>query len=47
MNLQSGTARLLPWLIDDRTHGPLFLTDRRAPDPRRRRRHLNAHAAQA
>ncbi|MEV6840386.1 site-specific integrase [Streptomyces sp. NPDC051133] len=28
---QSGTAQLLPRLIAGRTHGPLFLTDRRAP----------------
>ncbi|MGZ4664992.1 MAG: hypothetical protein ACXV5Q_08115, partial [Frankiaceae bacterium] len=27
----SGTARLLPRLIGQRRHGPLFLTDRRAP----------------
>ncbi|MEE1806166.1 tyrosine-type recombinase/integrase [Streptomyces sp. BE133] len=29
---QSGTAQLLPRLIAGRTHGPLFLTDRKAPD---------------
>ncbi len=28
---QSGTAHLLPRLIAGRTHGPLFLTDRKAP----------------
>jgi integrase/recombinase XerD len=28
---QSGTAQLLPRLIAGRTHGPLFLTDRKAP----------------
>ncbi|GGV57086.1 site-specific integrase [Streptomyces spectabilis] len=28
---QSGTAQLLPHLIPRRTHGPLFLTDRKAP----------------
>jgi integrase len=27
---QTGTARLLPWLIKGRKAGPLFLTDRRA-----------------
>ncbi|MER6141793.1 substrate-binding domain-containing protein [Streptomyces sparsogenes] len=30
---QSGTAQLLPRPIAGRTHGPLFLTDRRAPRP--------------
>ncbi|WP_097968272.1 sigma-70 family RNA polymerase sigma factor [Streptomyces sp. or20] len=34
---RSGTARLLPMLIADRTRGPLFLTDRR-PGPGRRPR---------
>ncbi|MCW2904534.1 MAG: hypothetical protein JWO67_6799 [Streptosporangiaceae bacterium] len=29
---QSGTAQLLPRLIASRTEGPLFLTERRAPD---------------
>ncbi|MEU3711998.1 hypothetical protein [Streptomyces catenulae] len=28
---QSGTTQLLPRLIADRTHGPLFLTDHKAP----------------
>ncbi|MFI9561639.1 tyrosine-type recombinase/integrase [Nonomuraea endophytica] len=28
---QSGTAQLLPRLLRGRTHGPLFLTDRKAP----------------
>ncbi|WP_141963854.1 hypothetical protein [Actinoallomurus bryophytorum] len=31
MHWQSGTARLLPRLIAGRTHGPLFLADRRPP----------------
>lgn len=29
---QSGTAQLLPRLTGRRTHGPLFLTNRKAPD---------------
>lgn len=29
----TGTARLLPRLLDDRTNGPVFLTDRRARRP--------------